>query len=225
VAPPDASPIRQRGLTGAELALLRPIFHDAVAYATVRVIDDHFGPFQKANVYMTPEGSIYAPGALWQDDYAAPTVDVYTQAVFVHEIGHVWQFQNGMDMIAEGVVALASGRGDYEKAYAYTLRPDADLLDYGMEQQASILEDWFLMAVHGLDPTRMENPRAEATLYADVLARFTADPAYARGVSAEDQFQRHVAGAQGDPPGPPGCGIPADQQKSPHLCNWRFDDR
>jgi hypothetical protein len=225
--PPPVPGVHQRALTVAELALLRPIYRDSVDYASVRVIDDHFTPFQPDTVYMTPEGSIYAPGDLWRDDFAAASVDPYTQAVFVHELAHVWQFQNGMDMIAEGMVALARGRGDYEKAYAYTLTPGADLLDFGMEQQASILEDRFLIAVYALAPTRMDNAAAadRDALYAAVLARFDVDATYARGVSAEEQMQRHIAAAKGEPPGAPGCGLPVDAQKAPHLCNWRFDDR
>jgi hypothetical protein len=190
---PDPVAVEQRGLTAAEVALLRPIYQDGIDYPTVRVIHDQFAPFEHPDRYVTPEGSIYAPGTLWHDDFAAPTVDAYTQAAFVHEMAHVWQFQNGMNMLVELIAALAANRGDYTHAYWYTLRPDTDLLDYGMEQQASILEDWFLVRVHRIDPSRMENVRPDPTerdaLYAAILARFVADPTYARGVSA-DQHNR-----------------------------------
>ena len=217
---------KHRHLTAAEMAMVRPLFRDSVDYATILVIDDRFTPAQPENTYMTPEGSIYAPGDLWRDDYAAKSVDPGLQAVFVHEIGHVWQFQNGMDMISEGLLAFASAEGDYEKAYPYTLAPDRDLLDYGMEQAASIFEDYFLIRNHGLPPRRLQNPVSEAhrdALYSTVLERFLADPKYVRGTSAAALLERHRAAANAAPAGPAGCEESEAQHEAQHLCGWRFE--
>jgi hypothetical protein len=231
--PPPIDPTaKHRHLTAAEIAMVRPLFRASVDYSTILVIDDRFTPAQPENTYMTPEGSIYAPGHLYREDYAAPSVEPALQAVFVHEIGHVWQFQNGMDMISEGLLAFASAEGDYEKAYPYTLARDRDLLDYGMEQAASIFEDYFLIRTHELPPRRLQNhalsPSHRDALYAAVLARFLADPTYVRGTSAAELLERHRAAAAAAPPTPidaPHCAETDAEHEAQHLCGWRFEER
>jgi hypothetical protein len=116
------------------------------------VINNTF-PFQPENVYMTPRGHVYAPGELWADDFS---VTSGRRAVFVHEMTHVWQHANGMDLVGQGVLEFTKHRGDYEKAI-YQLEPDRDLVDYGMEQQASIVEDYTITARH--EPQMMTNLR------------------------------------------------------------------
>jgi hypothetical protein len=222
----DASVRPGRALTDGELAILRPIFGASIDYTVVRILDDKFTPHQPQYTYMTPESSVYAPGVLWRDDFSVDP-DPYYRAVFVHELAHVWQYQNGMDMVAAGFAAFASVQGEYQRAYPYTLTPTSDLLDFGMEQQASILEDWYLVRVHGYAPTKMQNQVAadeRDALFAAVLARFIADPAYARGISAEEQLARQTAARKGEPPGPHGCG-PDEEQQAEHLCDWRFERR
>jgi hypothetical protein len=226
-APPDAAPPPPgRALTPGERAMVEPLFGAGVDYDKVRVIHDRFMPFQDRSTYMTPEGSIYAPGDLYLADFSAPGVSVWIKAVFVHEIAHVWQFQNGMDLMSRGVVEYAKQLGDYEKAYAYTLVPGRDLLDYGLEQQASILEDYWLATVHGRAPQRLENRVSgdeRAGLYADVLAAFLKDPRYARGESAADVARRHGDIAAREPPGEAGCAESKAKHDARHLCGWRFD--
>src|SRR5688572_1205100 len=112
-APSDAAVIEDlaepnRPLTPGELALLRPIFRDGIDYAGVRVINNRF-PLQPANVYMTPRGHVYAPGDLWQADFS--TARSSLRAVFIHEMAHVWQFANGMDLVGEGFVEFTKYRG------------------------------------------------------------------------------------------------------------------
>ena len=146
-APEDKIADPHRGLTANERALLKPLFRDSLDYDKVQVVRGKFF-LQPDRVYMTPRGNIYAPGDLWSDDFAAPTTSTYRRAVFVHEITHVWQFENGMDLIAQGVAEYAKTGGAYERAYPYTLAKGKDLVEYGMEQQASIVEDYFLVGVH-----------------------------------------------------------------------------
>lgn len=184
VAPRDpgediAVPEPNRALTAGERALLQPIFRNAIDYDKVRVIDSSF-PFQPEGVYMTPRGNVYAPGRLYRDDFARSPWD---RSVFVHEMGHVWQFGNGMDLIGQGIVEFTSTRGNYQDAYPYTLDDKLDLTDYGMEQQASIIEDYFIIHVLKEAPRFLKNRVSEAVrdqLYAAVLKKFLADACYLR---------------------------------------------
>jgi len=205
--PPLPEP--NRALTTGERALLQPLFRDAIDYDRVRVIHAAF-PFQPAGVYMTPRGHIYAPGDLFRDDFSTDST-----AVFVHEMTHVWQFANGMDLIAQGLAEFAKYNGAYEKAYAYTL-DGRDLIDYGMEQQASIVEDYYVLTVRHGSPQELQNhvaPSEREALYASVLGKFLGNARYARAVPAREVLERHASA----PPPPAG-----EPRHAAYLCPWRF---
>jgi hypothetical protein len=196
----DDLPRPDRALTDGEVALLQPIFGDGIEYAHVRVIDASF-PLQPAGGYMTPRGQLYAPGPLWQPDFS--TVDADLRAVFVHEMTHVWQFANGMDLVIQGVVDYTRSGGNYKRTYAYELVAGRDLTDYRMEQQAAIVEDYYRTAIEHDEPQQLTNlvsqgpalpdraapPKGGAkdlstserdALYAAVLKNLLGNPRYAR---------------------------------------------
>lgn len=60
------------------------------------------------------------------------------QALFMHEMGHVWQHQMGVNVRARGLVSWAS-------SYEYSLPNEKDLADYSLEQQASIIADYYVL--------------------------------------------------------------------------------
>lgn len=212
-----------RPLTPGEIALLGPIFRDGIDYAKVHVINNSF-PLQPQNVYMTPRGHVYAPGSLWQSDFS--TLGAGNRAVFVHEMTHVWQYANGMDLIGQGVVAFTKYRGQYEKAYPYELAADRDLVDYGMEQQASIIEDYYLITAGLGGPHRMTNrglTEAERdALYAKVLAKFLANAHYARELDATVVAGKHAKSSEEKQPGPDACKESEQEHGAAHMCSWRY---
>lgn len=63
--------------------------------------------------------------------------------MFIHELTHVWQHQNGMWVRTRG---LFSNLVDYN----YSLDRKKKLSDYGMEQQASIVADYFILKTYGV---------------------------------------------------------------------------
>src|SRR6266545_7904031 len=87
-----------------------------------------------------------------------------------HEVTHVWQYASGVNVISGAMRALVDTGGRYTRAYHYVLARGRDLTDYGIEQQAAILEDYYLALARG----------PEAARFAGVLRRFLADPRYAR---------------------------------------------
>jgi hypothetical protein len=204
-----------RGLTPRERVLLQPLFRESLDYDAVRVIHGRFIPFQPATRYMSPEGNIYAPGALYREDFADPAVSADLRAIFVHEMLHVWQHQSGMNLLAAGVGEYLKLGGAYERAYAYVLAAERDLLDYGLEQQASIVQDFFLLAT-GRAAHRAVGG-GDVTLFRAVLGRFLGDPRYARAQTPGAVARRHTELAKASPPPPP----PAKTAPSP-LCAWRF---
>lgn len=163
-----ASPASGRVLTVGERSLLAPIFRDSIEYGAVRVVRGRAFPLQGKTTFVTIGRVIYAPGPVYLDDFSRGTeVD---RAILVHEIAHVWQHDSGIDVLAGAMRALVATGGRYGRAYAYRLDPRRDLLDYGVEQQASILEHYYL--ARDLDRDRFDA----------VLRRFLADPRYPRAL-------------------------------------------
>jgi hypothetical protein len=212
-----------RALTDGEIALLKPIFRDGINYAKIRVINNSF-PLQPANVYMTPRGHVYAPGRLWKDDFSKASAGL--RAVFVHEVMHIWQHANGMDLIQQGVVEVLKHNGAYEKAYPYELERGRDLVDYGMEQQASIVEDYFTITIDKQLPHRLTNkglsiPDRDA-LYAAVLGKFLANARYAQSLDAKRVGEQHAKSSERTQPGPSACKESEQEHGASHVCEWRY---
>ncbi len=186
-------PARFRPLTDGEVALARTIFGDAISYDKVGITDRPFMPFQPKGTAMAPDGNLYMYGC-YHDDYAA--MPPMTQSHFIHEMAHVWQKQNGvLDPIASALKLSLTFHFNYNAAYFYTLDRARDLLAYNMEQQAAIIQDYFLRVRcgHPRDTGHCRNSADAGALYECVLKKFLANPNYARS----------GAGTSGKPPQPP----------------------
>lgn len=91
---------------------------------------------------MTPNGELWYRKPMYREDFSANSVFVEDKYVFIHELGHVWQHQHGQ---------WVRMRGAFSWAAEYTYRLDKDkLTDYSLEQQASILADYWLLLVYGI---------------------------------------------------------------------------
>ncbi|MFS9605550.1 hypothetical protein Q6241_31010, partial [Klebsiella pneumoniae] len=64
-----------------------------------------------------------------------------TQAVFVHELVHVWQAQNGVNLLTGKLKA-----GDGPGAYAYPVDERCEWIGLNIEQQAMVVEHRFLQS-------------------------------------------------------------------------------
>ena len=126
----------KRALTPGEVALARSVYGDAIDYGPVRVVLGKWAFFQPRDVVMTPSGKLhYHPrGVLYFDDFSkAPLGD---QALFIHEMCHVWQHQNG--------IFLPLKRHPFCR-YAYAFKPGQRFEAYGLEQQAELCRHAFLL--------------------------------------------------------------------------------
>ena len=163
-SPPPA--LSGRALTRGERALLAPLFQDAVDYDAIRIVRGRGFPLQGDRTLVTVHDVVYVPPTFYSDDFARESAEL--RAALVHEVAHVWQYTSGVDVLGGALRALLSTRGRYARAYRYELAPGRDLLDYSIEQQATILEDYYL--ARGRAAARFDG----------VLRRFLADPRYAR---------------------------------------------
>lgn len=127
-----------RGLTDAEAALARSMFGDAIDPGRVRIHQARWWRFQPRAALMAPDGDIWChpQGHLYRPCYASASLRM--QALFVHEMTHVWQAQRG------GRWYLPLMRHPFCR-YVYTLKPGKPFARYGIEQQAEIVADAFLL--------------------------------------------------------------------------------
>jgi len=132
-----------RPLTGGERAMAQDMFGAAIDYDQVRIHCAKWWPFQPANYVMAPDGHIWfhPKGGVWRADFAdAPLA---YQAVFIHELTHVWQHQSGINLVLR--------RHPFCR-YAYALTPGKPFARYGIEQQAMIVEHAFRVRREGAAP-------------------------------------------------------------------------
>ncbi len=188
-----------RPLTKGEAALAKTVFGDSIDYATVTINDGKFAGFHPEGTAMAPNGNLYMYGC-YVDDYSQ--LETYGQSLFIHEMTHVWQYQNKiLAPIAEAVKLNLKHKFNYRAAYDYTLEAGRDLTDYNMEQQASIVQDHFALkneagSEYWSNCQNVETGAARMALYDQVLAKFDADPAYAK------QAQFPTAGSKKKPKAP-----------------------
>lgn len=143
-----------RKLTQGEIELAREIFDDSIEYQKVKVHHGKYFFAQPAGSGVTPNGEIYVAdnakrnNFLYKKDYSIETVGL--KAFFIHEMAHVWQYQN---KILRVKTAAFFGQirhfGRYGKMYRYVLDARKKLTDYGIEQQAAIIEDYYVVIKEG----------------------------------------------------------------------------
>lgn len=125
-----------RALTEGEIALARNMFGDAIDYARVRIARRKWIFFQPQNTVMAPMGAIHfhPKGPHYRDDFGSADVDA--QALFLHEMVHVWQYQRG--------IFLPLRRHPF-CTYDYAFQPGKPFTRYGLEQQGEIVRHVFLL--------------------------------------------------------------------------------
>jgi len=131
-----------RPLTAGEVDLGRSVFGSKINYSTPKVVN---GPWIAQGLFtaVTPNGNIYArgdgtaAGGIYRKDYSIDP-DVGIRGVFVHEMTHVWQYQNGFH-----VVTGAAFDRNYD--YDHSKLGTKDFKTYGIEQEAHIVEDLYLV--------------------------------------------------------------------------------
>lgn len=126
-----------RPLTKGEEALVLEMFGAAVDCTPVRIKRRRFFPFQPAGTVMAPMGHLHFHPAthLYCDDFASAPLPL--QALFLHEMVHVWQAQQ------RGRWWLVLMRHPFCR-YRYRFVPGKPFTAYGIEQQAEIVRHAFL---------------------------------------------------------------------------------
>ncbi|WP_156357898.1 vgr related protein [Sphingomonas sp. Leaf62] len=139
----------RRPLTASEIELARTMFGEEIAYDRARVANAKWAFFQPKQVAMAPTGCIHfhPGGTLYRDDFASAGRDL--AALFLHEMMHIHQTQH------RGRYWLPLMRHPL-CSYRYAIVPGKPFAAYGIEQQAEIVRQAFLLrqgvAVEGKPP-------------------------------------------------------------------------
>jgi len=164
-----------RGLTPGEMGMARHLFGDSIDYGRVKVHNAEYLPFgmQRNDTVMTPNGEMYFPKDIFEEDFSSE--DQRDQHLFMHEMTHVWQGQMGMFVRLRGL-------GSWAARYKYRLSVKKKLSNYGMEQQASLLSDYYILIFYGRSAWNelhdCKNPEPDIlSVYQAVLSDFLKNPA------------------------------------------------
>lgn len=127
-----------RSLTTGELRYAMQVFGTAIDYSRVKVHNERAYFFQPSDTAITPNGEIYFPPVSYKPDFSG---SILSAAWLIHELTHCWQHQKGMWVRTRGMLNRNYRYGDLTKSRKA-------FLSYGIEAQASIVEDYFLIANH-----------------------------------------------------------------------------
>jgi len=126
-------------MTAGEITLAKTVFKSEIDYDLPKVFNEKWALFQPTDRAMAPNGNIYyAKGnADYRADFSVAGVGVHAKATFIHELAHVWQHQNGVNVIARGI---------FERDYDYLpLTTQTKFADLGIEEQAQLIRDYFYL--------------------------------------------------------------------------------
>ncbi len=160
-----------RPLTAGEISIAQSVFGNSINYDAVRVHSGRlFGSMHKENFAKTTLSQIFMHN-LYHDDFSKAHLGM--QELFIHEMAHVWQYQQ--KAYNPRLIDLRNALKYTQDAYQYALSDKKDLIEYGTEQQASIIARYFLLQ-------RQNNPadKKEIALFKKVLGNFLKDPTYAK---------------------------------------------
>ncbi len=177
---------KTRSLTEGELDYLKPYFKDSLDYDKIKVHNKRYFIFHNKNGGLVLGNNIYLDGKGAIDDFSKSDVTPFKRGFLLHEVTHVWQKQNKvMNLPFEFVNEMLSNKFNYLAAYKCKLEADKDFVDYGLEQQPTILQHYHvlkeLMASEP-DKTSDLHKKREGAIekYEAVLQNFLDDPNYAK---------------------------------------------
>lgn len=122
-----------RRLTPAERALADEMFGAGLEPSRVRILAIPLWP----RAFVAGPGLIVWPDRELPEDFGAAPLGL--QAVFMHELTHIWQAQRGVWLPWAKLRA-----GDCPASYAYDLSAGQDFAALNIEQQAMVVQHAFL---------------------------------------------------------------------------------
>lgn len=129
--------IKKRALTCGERQLACSVFGQSLSLDHIRIVAHRLILRHYA---MSPNGNIYFHRKDWKADFSLEPLEV--QAWLIHELTHVWQIQQGIAVVQKALL---------DRRYRYVLQAGKCFWNYGVEQQAQMVQDYFLQSRRGQD--------------------------------------------------------------------------
>ena len=128
----------KRKLNNNELQLLKSIYLDTIDYNKVKLTNQHlFSKLLKKYSGIVFDNTIVFTKKSYKDDFSLNTGSL---ALLVHEICHVWQYQNlKYRWYKAGIEHLKFGKS----TYSYNIADHKKLTDFRFEQQGEIMANYF----------------------------------------------------------------------------------
>ncbi|OLF38752.1 type IV secretion protein Rhs [Psychrobacter sp. C 20.9] len=133
---------QSRYLTIGEIALARSVFGDRIRLDEVRLKTTWWVLKSYA---VSPNGNIYFNPADWITDFSVASLG--KQSWLIHELTHVWQLQQGLKVVRGALI---------DRRYDYVLETGKSFFKYGIEQQARMVQDYFVRRQKGQDCQDLE---------------------------------------------------------------------
>ncbi|MGO1250147.1 type IV secretion protein Rhs [Psychrobacter sp.] len=128
---------QSRSLTDNEIVLARSVFGDSIDLNDVQL---KTAWWVLKNYAVSPNGNIYFNSADWITDFSQSSLN--KQSWLIHELTHIWQLQQGIKVVRGALI---------DRRYDYVLKAGKSFFKYGIEQQARIVQDYFLRRQRGHD--------------------------------------------------------------------------
>lgn len=133
-------PQQVRKLNAAEIALARTVFGAQINLDNVQL---KTAWWVLKNYAVSPNGNIYFHRDNWITDFTQESLS--KQGWLIHELTHVWQLQQGLKVVRGALM---------NRRYQYELVTGKPFFDYGIEQQARMVQDYFIRQQRGQDCQR-----------------------------------------------------------------------
>lgn len=122
--------LKRRFLTDGEKQLAYSIFGEQLKLDDIEIVAHRL---VLKNYAISPNGNVYFNISNWEDDFSVTTLE--RQSWLIHELAHVWQLQQGISVVRKAI---------FDRRYHYILEEGKNFFQYGVEQQASMIQDYFL---------------------------------------------------------------------------------
>lgn len=133
---------QSRKLTAGEIVLARSVFGSSITLDDVHLKTAHW---VLKNYAVSPNGNIYFHPADWIADFSHASIN--KQSWLIHELTHVWQLQQGLKVVRGALI---------NRRYDYVLEAGKSFFNYGIEQQARMVQDYFVRQQLGKDCQDLE---------------------------------------------------------------------
>jgi hypothetical protein len=127
--------VQSRPLSAGEKQLAQSVFGHHLQLNSIRIVA-HRGVIK--NYAISPNGNIYFHPENWNEDFSK--LSLAKQSWLIHELTHVWQIQQGLAVVRKAI---------FDRKYHYVLEQGKLFLQYGIEQQAQMVQDYFIKKSRG----------------------------------------------------------------------------